>query len=197
MPHVDMSGRSGAAGVLCNAPRSDLCHFVGNRPRDAISCLLCRRPASLFSAVLEGLVRRSDRCGGPAGEEVQPLAGRRPRLGAVEGQLLAAVAGELDSFEVECELADDGVVEPLRAGAVQVDVVRGPSTRNSSLRVESSPMRSVRRLSYGSRAAAVQRMPTMSVAIVSQSSRNSFALGLRNMKRAPLIGRTGSAYWCA
>ena len=36
-------------------------------------------------------------------------------------------AGELEGFEVEGEVADDGVVEPLGAGAVELHVVRGPA----------------------------------------------------------------------
>jgi aldo/keto reductase family protein len=72
------------------------------------------------------------------------------------------------------------MLEAFGSGAVQFDVVRGPRDANSSLRVESSPMRSERRLSYGYRPTSVWRTPMTSLATPCQLTKNSDAFGLRN-----------------
>jgi len=56
-------------------------------------------------------------------------------------------AGQWEGLERQVEVADDRVVDELDAGAVDPDVKGGPPDTNSSLRVDSSPMRSERRRS--------------------------------------------------
>ena len=46
---------------------------------------------------------------------------------SLEEDLLTGIAREVESLEVEGELANDGVVEALHAGPVELDVVGGPS----------------------------------------------------------------------
>ena len=40
---------------------------------------------------------------------------------------MPGVGRQFEGFEVEGEVADDGVMEPFGAGAVELDVVRGPA----------------------------------------------------------------------
>ena len=92
---------------------------------------------------------------GPAGEEVEGLLGRGAGCGGEGDEGLAGVAGELEAFVVEGEVAGDGVVEVLGAGGVPADVVGGPEGANFSLRVVSSPMSS---LSSGRRGSGRPRL---------------------------------------
>ena len=64
--------------------------------------------------------------GGPGGEELEGVVGGSAWLGAVRRDPQAAVGGEIQGFEGEGEVADDGMVEALGAGAVEADIVRGP-----------------------------------------------------------------------
>jgi len=64
---------------------------------------------------------------GPAGEEVQGLLGGRVGGCRIEVDALAGVAGELEGFVVELQIADQGVVEAFAAGAVIPDVMGGPA----------------------------------------------------------------------
>jgi hypothetical protein len=56
-------------------------------------------------------------------------------------------AGQLEGLERQVEVADDRVVDELDAGAVDLDVRGGTPDTNSSLRMDSSRMRSERRRS--------------------------------------------------
>ncbi len=67
------------------------------------------------------------RCRGPAGEEVERLAGGGAGFGGVDEERLAWIARELERLEVEGEVTDDGVEEALHAGAVELDVCALPS----------------------------------------------------------------------
>jgi hypothetical protein len=40
---------------------------------------------------------------------------------------MAVVGGQVERFVVQGQVADDGVVEPLGAGAVELDVLRRPT----------------------------------------------------------------------
>ena len=68
-------------------------------------------------------------------------------------------------------------------------------TRNWSLRVDSSPIRSDICRSYGSRPASARSKATTSLATLSQSRKNSTARASRKVNRA-LLGPAGSAYIC-
>jgi len=108
--------------------------------------------------------------GGPAGEELEGLVDRRAGLGGVVDHPLARVAGKFEHVPVDGELTDARVAEVLGAVVVELHVVRAQRTRKSSLRVDSSPMRSERRLSSGSRPAWARRIATVSSAMRSHST---------------------------
>jgi hypothetical protein len=57
------------------------------------------------------------------------------------------MVGQGEGLVRQVQVADDRVVDDLDAGGVNLDVVRGPSTTKSPLRVDSSPIRSERRRS--------------------------------------------------
>src|SRR3954452_4491704 len=63
----------------------------------------------------------------PAGQEGERVGRGGTRFGGVGGQGEAAVGSEFHGFEAEFQIADDGVMEVLGAGAVQADVVGGPA----------------------------------------------------------------------
>ena len=82
-------------------------------------------------------------------------------LGGEGDQLQAAVGGEVHGFEGEVEVAHDRMVNALDARAVLADVVGAQSLRNRSLRVESSPTRSLSCRSCGDRPASARRTATI------------------------------------
>ena len=70
---------------------------------------------------VEGSGRR-----GPAGQQVERLGRAAAGLGAVDADVQPVVGRQLHDLVAELEIADDGVVQPLDAGLVVADVVRGP-----------------------------------------------------------------------
>ena len=84
--------------------------------------VICIRSLYLF---VEGLCwGRSARC--PGGEQAQTLGRGRAGFGGVDHQDEAGFGGDGELLVGEGQLADDGVVEPLGAGAMGADVVVGP-----------------------------------------------------------------------
>ncbi len=65
-----------------------------------------------------------------------------PGSAVYDAQALAGIGGEREGFERQVEVADDRVVDELHAGGVNPDVWAAHRPRNSSLRVDSSPIRS-------------------------------------------------------
>jgi hypothetical protein len=84
---------------------------------------------------------------GPAGQDTCGRLRGRSRLGGLGEKHLAGIARQSEQLERQVEVADDQVVDELDAGAVDLDVGGGPPDTNSSLPVDSSPMRSERRRS--------------------------------------------------
>jgi pimeloyl-ACP methyl ester carboxylesterase len=80
------------------------------------------RAAGAATGALAGLVEG----GGPGGEELEGVVGRGAGLGGVGGDPQAGVGGEVEGLEGEREVADDRMVQPLDASAVEADVVGGP-----------------------------------------------------------------------
>ena len=85
-----------------------------------------RLSSATRAGALAGLVAGLVEGGGPGGEELQGVVGRGAWLGGVGRDPQAGVGGEVEGLERERELADDRVVEPLDAGAVEAHVVGGP-----------------------------------------------------------------------
>jgi hypothetical protein len=65
---------------------------------------------------------------GPRREQAEPLGGRGSGFGGVDEEHEAGFGGDGEFLVGEGELADDGVTEPLGAGAVGADVVVGPQS---------------------------------------------------------------------
>ena len=127
----------------------------------------------------------------PAREELEGLGSAAAHVGG-EDREPEPVSGKRHDLVVELEFADDGVPEALASGLVVADVVRGPPVRKLSLRVESSPTRSLRARSYGSRPASDRRWATRSFARAFPIDEE--VLGDRVEKReAGAVGRLFSA----
>ena len=63
---------------------------------------------------------------GPAGEEVEPFRGAGAGFGGVREHRQPAVGGEVEPFDVQSQLADEGMHQALGAGVVEAHVVRRP-----------------------------------------------------------------------
>jgi len=115
---IVLSKLAGSAGTKVE-PIADLRRVTAavqapNYALDSVVLLATRQPRAEI-----------ERVRAPTYEDVEPGVGR-----------------ELHHLEGQAEVADDRVLEVLDAGPVDAHVVRGPASRNVSLRVESSPMRS-------------------------------------------------------
>src|SRR4051794_4694606 len=62
----------------------------------------------------------------PGGEQAEPFCGRRPRFGGIDHEHQPRLGGDRKLLVGERQLAYDGVLEALAAGAVGADVVVGP-----------------------------------------------------------------------
>ena len=100
---------------------------------------------------------------------MEAFGGRRPWFGGEYEEHEARFGGDRELFVGEGELTDDGVVEPLGAGAVGSDVVVGPEPAEDFALGGSSPTRSCSPRSCGSRPASVRMTPTHIWANRSQS----------------------------
>jgi len=107
--------------------------------------------------------------GGPGGEELEGIIGGGARLGGVSGDPQATIGGQVECLEGEGELADGGMAEPLGAGAVEADIVRGPPGAEVLAARRQLAMRFDRALSCGLCPASVRSMATTSWAWRSQS----------------------------
>lgn len=66
-------------------------------------------------------------CGGAAGEETKCVLGRRTGLGGIDKQSQPGVSRQFHGLEGQVQVLNDGVVKRFGAGAVEADVVVGPS----------------------------------------------------------------------
>src|SRR3954447_17207094 len=64
--------------------------------------------------------------GGPRGEELEGVRGRCAGGSGVHVELQTRCGGQFHRFEVQVELPDDGVAEPLLSVAVELHIVGGP-----------------------------------------------------------------------
>ena len=79
-----------------------------------------------MSWICVGGRRQRSRRRRPGGEQAEPFGGGRAGFGGVDQEHEPGLGGDGELLVGEGELADDGVVEPLGAGAVGADVVVGP-----------------------------------------------------------------------
>jgi hypothetical protein len=104
------------------------------------------RTPGLAAGLLVGVVRARvavvRRAGGPAGEQAQCVMRGGTGLGGVGEQALSRFGRDREGFKRELKVPDDRVADELDAGVWSRTLRAAHRTRNWSLRVDSSPIRS-------------------------------------------------------
>ena len=137
-PRATAPGGSAADG---GTPSSPAAPARGRRPP---SSARPRAPGARGSWSIGARGRQLRPSRGPLLELPKPLRGRRSRLGRVGDERQPGVGGEIETLEVEGQVADEWMAEPLVPARWNRTSWPAHRIRNSSLRVESTPTRSVR-----------------------------------------------------
>jgi hypothetical protein len=116
----------------------------------------------------------------PAGQKIQSIFGGGAGFSGIHHKCQAWIGWQVHRLESQMNVPDDRVVDVLESGAVKRTLWEAQRVRNSSLRVESSPTRSINPRSYGFRPASDRRIATVSFAVLCQLRKYVRARGLRN-----------------